>query len=119
MIWSLWSLAALVAEWLEHSYFQGDGRVFESNQWLSFDFQILSYLLRFKMQSFILYVQVFGLHTPEPTHQWPRSGPPQVSLLAVDWTMDVVALKDNVHPTYACVPQSSVLNAAILAVVIV
>ena len=29
---------------------QADGRVFESNQWLSFDFQILSYLLRFKIR---------------------------------------------------------------------
>ena len=37
-----WMVRALV--------FQGDGRVFESNQWLSFDFQILSYLLRFKIR---------------------------------------------------------------------
>ena len=37
-----WMVRALV--------FQGDGRVFESNQWLSFDFQMLSYLLRFKIR---------------------------------------------------------------------
>ena len=41
-----WMVRALV--------FQGDGRVFESNQWLSFDFQILSYLLRFKIRVFTL-----------------------------------------------------------------
>ena len=35
-------------------------------------------------------MHVFGLHTVEPTHQSLLSGPPQVSLLAVDWTMDVV-----------------------------
>ena len=37
-----WMVRALVC--------QADGRVFESNQWLSFDFQILSYLLRFKIR---------------------------------------------------------------------
>ena len=105
-----WMVRALVC--------QADGRVFESNQWLSFDFQILSYIYSGLKSEFLLCVQVFGLHTPEPTHQWPRSGPPQVSLLAVDWTMDVVGEGQCPSP-YACVPQSSVLNAATLAVVIV
>ena len=62
--WMVWTLT-----------FWMDGRGFNPISGLSFDFQKLSSYSG---------LDVLGLHTPEPTHQSPRSGSPQVSLLAVD-----------------------------------
>ena len=39
---------------------------------------------------FFLRLKFLGHHTPEPTQQCLRSDFPKVSLLAVDWAVDVV-----------------------------
>ena len=64
-----WMVRALVC--------QADGRVFESNQWLSFDFQILSYLLRFKIRVSTLCVSFRTSHSwaySPVTAVWSPSG---------------------------------------------
>ena len=67
---------------------QCDGRVVEYNQWLSCDFQILSYLQIVKITVSLCMCR-FSSHSlaySQVTTVWF----PKVRLLAVDWTMDCV-----------------------------
>ena len=80
-------------------FFKCDGHVFESNQWLSFDLPIQTYS-RLKSE-FLLCVEVFQLYSWECSPVT-ASGRPQVRILAVDVTMDVVG--EGHYPSlYACV----------------